>query len=325
MDRVLAKWTPVGGCGRFCLVSEPTVNKLHDDEVDIDVSLVTRLMAEQFPKWAGLPVELVTTSGTDNVTFRVGPDLAVRLPRTAWAQGQVEKDLRWLPRLAPQVPLAVPQPLAVGSPGAGFPFSWGVYRWLEGEPFQLDKLADPSAAARRLAEFIHCLQAIDAAGAPTPPDDPFRRGTPLAPRDQLFREAVAELRDDFDTGLLLAAWEASLAVGPWKGPPRWIHGDLMPGNVLMSDGRLTAIIDFACACAADPAADLLAAWYMFSGDSRRAFREAVQIDEHAWARARGWTLSLTVIALPYYRPRNPHAVREATPLIHELLADFAAE
>ncbi|GIE91439.1 aminoglycoside phosphotransferase family protein [Actinoplanes regularis] len=306
-------------------MSENRVTKLHDDEVDIDASLVTRLLAEQFPRWAGAPVRLVTSSGTDNVTFRVGPDLAVRLPRTAGMRGQVEKDLRWLPHLAPKLPLAVPQPLALGSPNEEFPFSWGVYRWLEGTTFRLDQLADPAGAARELAEFLHCLQEIDTDGAPVPPDDPFSRGTPLAPRDGLFRAAVEELRDDFDTGLLLAAWEASLEVGAGGGAPRWIHGDLMPGNVLVADGRLTAIIDFATACAADPAADLLAAWYLFDGDSRRAFRDALKVDEHAWVRARGWTLSLTVISLPYYRARNPAVVRNAAGLIAELLADFATD
>ena len=301
------------------------VAKLHDDEVDIDASLVTRLLAEQFPEWAGGPVQVVASSGTDNVTFRVGADLAVRLPRTERTQGQVEKDLTWMPRLSPQLPLAVPEPLALGTPGEDYPFSWGVYRWLEGEPFQQDQLADPLAAARDLAEFVRCLQTVDTTGAPVPPDDPFSRGTPLAPRDALFREALDELRDEFDTGLVLAAWEASLAADTWDGPPRWIHGDLMPGNVLVADGKLSAVIDFGTAWAADPAADLLAAWYLFEGDSRRAFRDAMEIDQETWARARGWVLSLRMIAIPYYRTRNPAAVRDAHPLIAEILADFAAE
>ncbi|MBB4765211.1 aminoglycoside phosphotransferase family protein [Amorphoplanes digitatis] len=309
----------------FCFVSGVEVTKLHDDEVDIDASLVARLLAGQFPEWAGRPVRLVAASGTDNVTFRVGADLAVRLPRTGRTQGQVEKDLAWLPYLAPKLPLAVPEPLAVGSPNEEFPFSWGVYRWLDGATFRRDRLADPAAAARELAGFVNCLREIPASGAPRPPDDPFSRGTPLAPRDGLFRAAVEELRGEFDAELVLAAWEASLAAGAWDGPPRWIHGDLMSGNVLVADGRLAAVIDFGTACAADPAGDLLAAWYLFSGDSRRAFRDALEIDEHAWARARGWTLSLTMIALPYYRVRNPDAVRNAAPLVAELLADFAAE
>jgi aminoglycoside phosphotransferase (APT) family kinase protein len=302
------------------------VAKLHDDEVEIDSSLVERLVDEQFPGWSGLPVRVVEASGTDNVTFQVGDELAVRLPRTEWAQGQVEKDLTWMRRLAPYLPLAVPEPLAVGTPGAGYPFSWGVYRWLPGESFELEQLADPEAAARELAAFVRCLQEVDTFGAPVPPtDDPFSRGTPLRPRDGLFREALDELREYFDTGLVLAAWEASLAADTWDGTPRWIHGDLMPGNVLVANGKLSAVIDFGTARAADPAGDLLAAWYLFSGPSRQAFRDAMEVDHDLWVRARGWALSLKLIAIPYYMHRIPAAVSDGQAFVAEILADFSAD
>jgi aminoglycoside phosphotransferase (APT) family kinase protein len=302
------------------------VPKLHDDEVDIDASLVERLLAEQFPQWAGAPVRVVASSGTDNVTFRVGADLAVRLPRTERTQGQVEKDMTWMPRLSPHLPLAIPEPLALGKPVADYPFSWGVYRWLEGEPFELDQVADPTAAARELAGFVRCLQTVDTTGAPVPPDNPFSRGTPLGPRDAMFREALEELRDEVDAGLALAAWEAALAADTWDGPPRWIHGDLMSGNVLVADGKLSAVIDFGTAWAADPAADLLPVWYLFEGDSRRAFRDAMDVDQDTWARARGWVLSMRMIWIPYDRARNPGAEHDTEhPFIAEILAEFAAE
>jgi aminoglycoside phosphotransferase (APT) family kinase protein len=307
-------------------MSDTKVTRLHDDEVDIDTTLVTGLLADQFPQWARLPIRYVTASGTDNATFRVGDDLSVRLPRTPRHTGQVEKDLTWMPRLAPHLPLAVPEPLAAGTPTGDYPFTWGVYRWLPGTTFRLDQLDDPQAGARRLADFLHHLQQIDTTGAPTPPDSPFSRGTPLAARDSLFREAVDQLRDDFDTGLVLAAWEQSLAADTWTGPPRWIHGDLMPGNVLIADGRLTAIIDFGTAWAADPAADILAAWHLWRGPTRQAFRDALDTDDDAWVRARGWTLSLAMIALPYYRTRrDPAAVGDSITFINDLLADFTAD
>lgn len=302
-----------------------TLPKLHDDEVDIDAALAARLLEGQFPRWSGLPVRPVAASGTDNVTFRVGADLAVRLPRTARTQGQIEKDLAWLPRLAPGLPLAVPQPLELGAPAEGFPFTWGVYRWIDGDTFDRGRLADPCAAARDLAAFVHRLQDADTTGAPAPPADPFSRGTPLAPRDELFRAAVDELRDEFDVGLVLAAWEAALAVGPWPGPPRWIHGDLMPGNVLVAGGTLAAVIDFGTAWAADPAGDAMAAWFLFEGESRRAFRAALGVDAGTWLRALGWCLSLAMIALPYYRTRRPGSADRAKAHIAGLLADFAAE
>ncbi|MGH8791901.1 MAG: aminoglycoside phosphotransferase family protein [Stackebrandtia sp.] len=303
----------------------PAVEKMHDDEVDIDVPLVARLLASQFPQWADRPIHVVASSGTDNVTFRLGTDLAVRLPRTPWAEGQAEKDRTWLPRLGPQLPLAVPEPVALGAPGEGYPFTWGVYRWLDGETFRLDRLTDPAQAAADLAGFIRSLRAVDTAGAPAPSDDPFDRGTPLAPRDAMFREALDELRDEFDTGLVLAAWEASLAASRWDGPPVWIHGDLMTGNLLTTDRRLSAVIDFATLRAADPAGDLLAAWYVFEGESRQVFRAELDVDDDTWARGRGWALSLELIAIPYYRARNPDAVREPSQVIVETLADFAAE
>lgn len=301
------------------------IEKLHDDEVDIDAALVARLLAAQFPRWADRPVVPVASSGTDNVTFRLGAELAVRMPRTSWAEGQVQQDRTWLPKLAPRLPLAVPEPVEIGAPGEGYPFTWGVYRWLDGEPFRLDRLDDPARAAADLAGFIRGLRAIDATGAPVPSDDPLDRGTPLAPRDAMFREALDELRDEFDTGLVLAAWEAALAAGPWEGPPVWIHGDLMTGNLLMAGGRLSAVIDWATLRAADPAGDLLAAWHVFDGGSRRVFRAELGVDDATWARGRGWALSLQMIAIPYYRRLNPGAVSESPLVIAETLADFAAE
>lgn len=251
----------------------------------------------------------------------MGEELSVRLPRTERAQGQVEKDVAWMPRLAPHVSLPIPEPLELGQPGAGYPFTWGVYRWLPGAPFVLAEL-DGVQAARDLAEFVRTLREVDTTGAPVPDDDPFSRGTPLAPRDAMFREALDQLKDHFDIGWVTAAWEESLAADTWDGTPRWIHGDLMAGNVLVADGKLSAVIDFGTARAADPAGDLLAAWYLFEGDSRTAFREALEVDEATWLRARGWALSLEIIAIPYYLHRSPNALSEGQESVADILADF---
>lgn len=296
------------------------VAKLHDDEVEIDTSLVERLVAAQFPQWAGLAVRVVQASGTDNVTFRLGDELSVRLPRTESTQGQVEKDLTWMPRLAPHLPLPIPEPLELGRPGEGYPFSWGVYRWLPGEPLDVEKV-DAVAVAGQLAEFVRCLREVDPTGAPVPSGDPFERGTPLAPRDEMFREALDELREYFDVGRVLPSWEESLAADTFDGPARWIHGDLMSGNVMVADGKLSAIIDFGTARAADPAGDVMPAWWLFHGDSRNAYRQALSVDENTWLRARGWALSLTMIAIPYYRDRNPDAISGGQEYVADLLSD----
>lgn len=297
------------------------VPKLHDDEVAIDSALVERLLAAQFPQWTGLPVRVVEDSGTDNVTFRVGDEFAVRLPRTERTQGQAELDLTWMPRLAPHVSLRIPEPLELGRPDEGYPFSWGVYRWLPGAPFAPDRV-DGVRAARDLAEFVRSLRTVDTAGAPVPDDDPFTRGTPLAPRDGMFREALEQVQEHFDTGLLTAAWEESLAADTWDGVPRWIHGDLMAGNVLVADGKLSAVIDFGTARAADPAGDVLAAWWLFEGASRAAYREALEVDDATWLRARGWALSLVIIAIPYYLNRRPGTLANGQESVADILSDF---
>jgi aminoglycoside phosphotransferase (APT) family kinase protein len=299
------------------------VPKLHDDEVEIDSAVVERLLAEQFPRWAGLPVRVVERSGTDNVTFRVGDDLSVRLPRTSRNQGQVEMDLTWMPRLAPYVSLPIPEPLELGQPSEVYPFTWGVYRWLPGAPFAPESV-DRTQAAHDLAGFVRTLREVDTTGAPVPDDDPFSRGTPLAPRDEMFREALDELREHFDTERVLAAWEESLAADTWDGTPRWIHGDLMSGNLLVADGKLSAVIDFATARAADPAGDVLPAWWIFEGESRKAYREALEVDNATWLRARGWALSLVIIAIPYYMGRFPDTLPNGQASVADILTDFTA-
>jgi aminoglycoside phosphotransferase (APT) family kinase protein len=288
--------------------------KMHADEIDIDASLVTRLLAAQFPRWAHLPVEPVPSAGTDNALFRLGDDLAVRLPRVSWATGQVEKDQRWLPRLAPHLPLAVPAPLGRGLPGDGYPWTWGVYRWLDGVEATLDRLADPRAAAIELARFLVALQGIDTTGGPASSS----RGGPLARRNRETREAIAALDDEVDIDAVTAAWEEALAAPAWSGPPVWVHGDLAPGNLLVVGGRLAAVIDFAAVSVGDPACELLVAWNLFTGDSRAAFLAELGIDDDSWARGRGWALSVALIQLPYYLHTNPALVANARHVISEV-------
>jgi aminoglycoside phosphotransferase (APT) family kinase protein len=237
---------------------------MHVDEVDTDVSLVGRLLAAQFPQWAGLPIEPVPSAGTDNAIYRLGEDMAVRLPRIAWAIGQVEKEQRWLSRLAPHLPLAIPVPLAKGTPGEGYPWHWSVYRWLKGETATIERIADPRQAATELAQFVAALQRIDPTGGPPPGPHNSFRGVPLAMRDTRTRAAIATLHGTLDTDAVTAAWDAALQAPAWDGPPVWIHGDLQSGNLLAVQGRLNAVIDFGCLGVGDPACDVMAAWIFLS-------------------------------------------------------------
>jgi len=206
--------------------------KMHLDEVDINVSLVRRLIAAQFPQWAGLPVTPVVLQGWDNRTFRLGKEMSVRLPSAERYTLQVEKEHRWLPKLAPLLPLPIPVPLAKGAPAAGYPWHWSVYRWLDGEPATAERIADLPQFATALAEFLTALQRIDSAGGPPPGRHNFFRGGPLTVYDAETRQAIAALDGKIDTDAASAMWEEALRA-TWHGSPVWLHGDVAAGNLLV--------------------------------------------------------------------------------------------
>ncbi|WP_241483064.1 aminoglycoside phosphotransferase family protein [Nocardiopsis halophila] len=300
------------------------------EAVPIDAGLAHRLIEEQFPQWAHLPVVPVPVSGMDNATFRLGEDMSVRMPRfDRWAE-QVEREHRWLPFLAPRLPMPVSLPIAKGAPGAGYPFAWSVYRWLEGEAVHGGALADPRRAALDLAGFVTALQKADASGAPGPRAGNAFRGVPMGDeRDSIAVEArvrpkIAALEGMVDTDRVTAVWEAALAAPAWDGPPVWFHGDLAAGNLLAVDGNLSAVIDFGTMGVGDPAVDLLPAWKFLPPEARGVFREALGVDEATWARGRGWGLasSLPVPDDPYFRGR-PDRMEDALRQLHEILDDAA--
>jgi aminoglycoside phosphotransferase (APT) family kinase protein len=293
---------------------------MHVDELDIDVSLVRRLLAAQFPAWADDPIRRVASAGTVNALFRLGDDMVVRLPRRPWADDGTQKEQTWLPKLAPQLPLAIPVPLAKGAPTPEWPWPWSVFRWLAGESWRSDRVGDLREAALELAGFVSALQRIDTTGGPTP--EPTDRGSPLAERDTEVRAAIAELGGRIPASAVIAAWHDALQADVWDGPPRWFHGDLLPGNLLVVDGRLSAVIDFGGAGVGDPACDLMPAWMIFSGASRAVFRHELAVDEASWTCGRGWALSVALIALPYYWETNPCFAELARHAIAETLDDL---
>ena len=297
--------------------------EMHPDEVGTDVALVRRLLAAQFPQWADLPIAPVPFWGTDNAMYRLGDDLAVRLPRFHWTVGRVDKEQRWLPTLAPHLPLAVPVPLARGSPAEGYPWRWSVCRWLGGENATVAGVGDRCDAARDLARFLIALRGIDATGGPPAGPHNFFRGVPLAVRDASTRTSLAALHSRLDVGAATAVWEAALRAPVWRGAPVWLHGDLYPANLLVAGGRLSGVIDFGGLGVGDPACDLVPAWMLFSGESREVFRAACGVDDATWARGRGWALSLAVgaVAHPSYAETNPTLVASARRTIAEVLAD----
>ena len=295
---------------------------MHPDELDIDVALVRRLVACQCPQWAGLPLEPVPSAGSDNAIYRLGQDMAVRLPRRAGRTVEsLDKEFEWLPRLAARLPLAVPVPLAKGVAGEGYPCGWAVYRWLDGETATVERLADTRQAALDLAGFLAALQGVDPRGGPPPGEHNFFRGVPLAMRDADVRRAIAALAGQLDAPAVTAAWEAALGAPQWHRPPVWLHGDFCDGNLLAANGRFSGVVDFGGLAVGDPACDLMVAWSFLEREAREVFREALDVDDAAWARGRGWALSVALIALPYYWSTNPVRVAYSWHRIGEVLAD----
>ncbi len=297
---------------------------MHADEVETSPSLVRRLIAAQFPRWASLPIARVQSDGTDNALYRLGEQMVMRLPRTPGAAGRVDKEHEWLPRLGPLLPLDIPTPVARGEAAEGYPWRWSVYEWLDGENATIEGLADPNQAATTLAGFITALHRIELPGGPPPGEHNFGRGVPLAMRDARTRDAIDALHGSVDTRAATAAWEAALHAALWDAAPVWIHGDMSSGNLLTNEGRLTAVIDFGGLGVGDPACDLMIAWEIFSGESRDVFRTALDVDDATWARGRGWALSQALIFIPYYIDTNPSGVEKARHMLDEVFADHDA-
>jgi aminoglycoside phosphotransferase (APT) family kinase protein len=292
---------------------------MHPGEVELDEAVVRRLVDTQFPEWASLPLERIGTSGTVNVLYRLGPELVLRLPRIhgvgKWASGAYERDVEWLPRLAEVLPVAMPRPVAKGRPGDDYPSEWSVYAWLPGEHPDVQRLEDPEGLARQLAAVIKALRRFDPAGAPA-----SKRAFSLEHYDEATRAALALFEAELDSAAALDAWERALAAPSWQAPPVWVHGDLMPANLLVEGRRLVAVLDWEAAGLADPAVDLQPAWNLLPAESRSILREELEVDDDTWERGRGWALWTGIVALPYYVETNPVLAANARFRIEQILA-----
>lgn len=317
----------LGGVGqRLAGLTEIGVGQTHGramivavEKADITPAVVAELVAEQFPEWAGLPVERVALDGWDNATFRLGDELSVRLPSAEGYVAQVDKEHQWLPVLARHLPLPIPEPVAMGHPGGGFPRPWSIFRWIEGGPASLEPIADLTGFAADLAGFLVALYAVDASGGPPPGWHNFFRGASLKTFaaemktkrfDADAGRSIELLADEIDAGAVTEVWEAALA-SEWDQPPVWVHGDVVASNLLVVDGRLRAVIDFGCAGVGDPACDLVMAWNFFADESRAELQRGLPFDDATWARARGWALWKALITIVRERERGDDAMASA--------------
>jgi len=289
--------------------------------VTVDAEQARRLVVDQFPQWADLAVRPVSVGGWDNWTFHLGDAMLVRLPSAAEYALAVEKEQRWLPVLAPQLPLPIPAPLAEGRPGAGYPYSWSIYQWLDGEPASADRIADPLRFAADLAGFLAALQSVDTTGAPRPGKHNWFRGGTLRTYDEEARRALTALEGHVEVGPAHEIWKSALDAR-WDGAESWFHGDVAQGNLLLSGGELAAVIDFGTCGAGDPACDLAIAWTLLTADGRRVFREGLSVDEATWARGRGWALWKTLLTWAQALGRAGEEAANARRVLAGILAEY---
>ena len=287
------------------------ITRMHADEIPLDEQLVRRLVREQFPHWARLPVTLAAT-GTVNAMYRLGDSMVVRLPFVPDPTG-INFEAEWLPKIARGLDVAIPCVLAIGEPTSAYPLPWLVLNWLEGNTVTPGRLENADVLASDLAAFITNMRRLDPTGAPAG----YRCGS-LHPLDSEVRKCLSQVGDLVNVPELLLLWQRAMDAHPWAGAPVWAHCDLLSGNVLTSGGRLSGILDFAAAGVGDPACDLMAGWSMLPAASREIFRERLAIDDDEWDRGRGWALSQAVIALPYYRNTFPAMATTSLRILKEL-------
>lgn len=260
-------------------------------KIQIEVALVRRLIVAQFPLWADLPIKPVELGGCDNRTFRLGNEMSIRLPSGEEYARQVKKEQEWLPKIAPHLPLPIPQPIAMGAPSEDYPWNWSIYKWLAGESANSLELGDAhlEIIAAQLAQFLRVFYQFDAAGAPAPGLHNWWRAAHTSVYDAQTRSLIEKLKDLIDVDNASSLWQRAIN-SQWDSDPVWVHGDVASGNLLVKNNRLAAVIDFGCMGIGDPACDLTIAWTFFRGESRNIFKANLHFDEETWARARGWAM-----------------------------------
>ncbi|MFX3649813.1 MAG: aminoglycoside phosphotransferase family protein [Paenibacillus sp.] len=292
--------------------------------IKIDVDLVSKLINSQFPEWANLEVKPVKKSGNDNKTFHLGNSMSVRLPSEEAYVPQVEKEQKWLPILAKHLSTQITEPLAKGEPSEDYPYPWSVNKWLDGETVTLDNIDDANQFALDLGGFLVELQSIDASEGPLAGKHNFYRGGDIVVYENECRDAINNNVTIFNKHLLGEIWGLALT-SKWDREPVWVHGDIAPGNILIKNGKLSAVIDFGILGVGDPSCDAAMAWTFFDDSSRKAFKNALKFDEETWNRARGWALWKALITYNRNKQSNKAIADEQYNIIEVIINDYETQ
>lgn len=296
---------------------------MHENEFEIDEDFVCSLLKSQCPEWAHLPLKPIVSSGTDNALFRLGDSYIVRLPRIEWEPGSnnksINKEYEWLPKIIRFLKTSISEPVFKGNSDQFYPWSWLITKWNEGHNPDFEKENEYALLAKDLAHFLNELHRITLTNGPL-----SRRGVPLNTKivDEETRNAISRLKEEIDTQAVTALWNQLVNIPAWHKNPVWIHGDFLPGNILVEHDRLSAVLDFTDVGIGDPACDFIIAWSLFNTHSRKIFRENLEnIDHDTWERGRGWALSIALIMLPYYKQTNPTLTTLARRMIASVLSE----
>jgi aminoglycoside phosphotransferase (APT) family kinase protein len=296
------------------------------NKLDITLSLATGLIAEQFPQWAYLSIRPVEVSGWDNRTFRLGEEMSIRLPSAEEYALKVPKEQKWLPILAPHLYIPIPMPIAMGQPSKQYPWNWSIYKWIEGKSANticMDSI-DLNLLAKHLAKFLNELQKISTAGGFPPGAHNFYRGDSPVVYDRETRDAITKLKGCISVDAATSVWEKAIS-SQYPNNAVWIHGDFSAGNILIKDGVLAAVIDFGGMAVGDPACDLVISWTLLSPESRKIFRENLDLDPDIWARARGWALWKALITLGSLEDKAGLEAMKQKRIIDEIIKEHVSE
>ena len=290
--------------------------------MNISVSLVHKLIIEQFPQWKHLSIKPVPLSGWDNRTFRLGNTMSIRLPSAQCYAEKVEKEQKWLPILAPHLSFRIPTPIAMGKPSKLYPFNWSIYQWIEGESANTCDLNDQQLQpiAVQLAQFLNELHTIDSTGGLEPGPHNFYRGLSPSVYNAETRSAITQLKNIINTDVVTLVWEKALS-SRWNNKSVWIHGDFSAGNILLKDNQVVAIIDFGGMGIGDPACDLVISWTFLKNESRKLFRQHIQLDGDTWDRARGWALWKALITMVTVKDKNIMEVEKQMQIINAIVQE----
>ena len=289
--------------------------KMHKNELAIDETVVHTLLKDQFPNLASLPIKAIISSGTENTLFRLGTEYIIRLPRIEWAVEGVNKEYEWVTKISRFLKTPVSEPFFKGIPNKFYPWPWTINRWNDGNNPDFEKGNEYESLSKDLACFSNELHGIKLSNGPS-----SRRGIPLKKQDVYVKKAIGELEGEIDSKSVTNLWNQLSNVSSWSKDPIWVHGDFLPGNILVKNNRLSAVIDFSHIGIGDPACDLVIAWSLFESSSRKIFMDNLRnIDDDTWERGRGWALSIALTMLPYYKNSNPILVALAKRMLENVM------